>query len=421
MVVLVINSGSSSIKFQLIRMEDRSRLCAGLLERLGLDEGIFTFEPAGRDTLKRSVSIKDHAQGIAMILQVIADPRIGVLGSIREVDAVGHRVVHGGEDIAKAELVTPRIEAIIEQCSRLAPLHNPANLMGIRAVTALLPSVPHVAVFDTAFHATMPEESFLFGLAYDCYRTHGIRRFGFHGMSHRYVSLRAAEILGRDPQRFTCVSCHMGNGVSIAAIRNGRSVDTSLGFGTLCGVPMGTRAGDVDPAAILYMIDVLGMSTREVHQLLYFESGLKGISGLSSDMRDVERAAASGNERALLAMKVLAHGCRRHVAALATSLGGVLNALVFTAGIGEHSPETRRLVCAGLEVLGIQLDESRNRTRGVEGVISAPSSRVPVLVVPTNEELMMAIETEEVVRQGRRRRAPRCPDPSAPASPPSHP
>ncbi|OHD73179.1 MAG: hypothetical protein A2177_00410 [Spirochaetes bacterium RBG_13_68_11] len=409
MVVLVINSGSSSIKFQLIRMEGRARLCAGLLERIGLNGGIFTFEPAGRDPLKRPVSIKDHSQGIALILQVIADPRVGVLGSIGEVDAVGHRVVHGGETIDKAELVTPRIEAIIEACGRLAPLHNPANLMGIRAVTALLPSVPHVAVFDTAFHATMTEEAFLFGLDYECYRRHGIRRFGFHGVSHRYVSLRAAEILGRDRKNFTCVSCHLGSGVSIAAIRNGRSVDTSLGFGTMCGVPMGTRAGDVDPAVILHLIEVLGMSTREVHQLLYFESGLKGISGLSSDMRDVERAAASGNERALLAMKVFAHGCRRHVAGLAASLGGRLDALVFTAGIGEHSQETRRLVCAGLEVLGVQLDETRNRIHGEEAVISDPSSRVSVLVVPTKEELMMAIETEEVVKGGGCRDDPPCP------------
>jgi acetate kinase len=415
MMVLVINSGSSSIKFQLIRMEDRARLCSGLLERIGLDDGIFTFEPSGRATLKRPASISDHSQGIALILQVIADPRIGVLGSIREVDAVGHRVVHGGETIDRAELVTPRIEAIIEDCSRLAPLHNPANLMGIRAVTALLPSVPHVAVFDTAFHASIPEESFLFGLAYECYRRHGIRRFGFHGVSHRYVSMRAAEILQRDPRSFTCVSCHMGNGVSIAAIRNGRSVDTSLGFGTMCGVPMGTRAGDVDPAVILHMIDVLGMSTREVHELLYSESGLKGISGISSDMRDVECAAASGNERALLAMKVFAHGCRRHVAAAATSLGGRMDALVFTAGIGEHSRETRRMVCAGLDVLGIQLDEARNATQGVEAVISGPSSRVPVLVVPTNEELMMAIETEEVVTKGHGRDEPTRPARSSPA------
>jgi acetate kinase len=270
--------------------------------------------------------------------------------------------------------------------------------MGVRALTARLPSVPHVAVFDTAFHATMPEEYYLFGLAYECYQRHGIRRFGFHGTSHRYVSLRAAEFLGRDPRSFACVSCHMGNGVSIAAIRDGRSVDNSLGFGTMCGAPMGTRAGDVDPAAVLHMIDSLGMSTREVNHLLCFEPGLKGISGLSSDMRDVEKAAASGNARARLAMKVFTHGCRRQIAALAASLGGTLDALVFTAGIGEYSSETRRLVCAGLEVLGIQLDESRNSSRGQAALISGASSRVPVLVIPTNEELMMAIETEEVVK-----------------------
>jgi acetate kinase len=400
MIVLVINSGSSSIKFQLIRMDDRVRLCAGLLERIGLEDGMFTFEPKGREKLRNNVRISNHSQGIGLILRVITDPQLGVLSSISEVTAVGHRVVHGGETITKAEIVTPRIEAIIEQCGRLAPLHNPANLTGIRAVKTLLPSVPHVAVFDTAFHATMPDESFMFGLAYDCYRKHGIRRFGFHGTSHCFVSRRAVEILDRDPRSFACVSCHMGNGVSIAAIRGGRSVDTSLGFGTMCGVPMGTRAGDVDPAAILYMIDALGMSTREVNQLLYFESGLKGISGLSSDMRDIVAAAESGNSRALLALKVFAHGCRKHIAALATSLGGRLDALIFTAGIGEHSPEIRRLICAGLEVLGIEIDDGRNDVSGLEAIVSSSSSRVPVLVVPTNEELMIALETAELVRKG---------------------
>jgi acetate kinase len=415
MIVLVINSGSSSIKFQLIRMEDRSRLCAGLLERIGMGEGVFAFEPVGKEGSTRTLRIDDHSQGIRLMLQAIADPVRGVLRSIEEVAAVGHRVVHGGEAIAKAELVTPRLETVIEECGRLAPLHNPANLMGIRAVRALLPAVPHVAVFDTAFHAAMPEESFLFGLPYEYYQKYGIRRFGFHGTSHRFVSRRASEILGRDPRSFTCVSCHMGNGVSIAAIRNGRSIDTSLGFGTMCGAPMGTRAGDVDPIVILHMIDKLGMSTREVNQLLYYESGLKGISGLSSDMRDVVRAAESGNARALLAVKVFGHGCRKHIAALATNLGGTLDALIFTAGIGEHSRETRRLICSGLQVLGIELDESRNDTGGVEAVISSPSSRVPVLVVPTNEELMIALETEEVVNHGRCPETSTRPHPSDPA------
>jgi acetate kinase len=415
MIVLVINSGSSSIKFQLIRMEDRSRLCTGLLERIGMGEGVFTFEPVGKAESIRTLRIDDHSQGIRLILQAIVDPSLGVLRSIEEVTAVGHRIVHGGEAIAKAELVTPAIEAVIEECGRLAPLHNPANLMGIRAVRALLPAVPHVAVFDTAFHAAMPEESFLFGLPYEYYQKHGIRRFGFHGTSHRFVSRRAAEILGRDPRSFTCVSCHMGNGVSITAIRNGRSIDTSLGFGTMCGAPMGTRAGDVDPIVILHMIDKLGMSTREVNQLLYYESGLKGISGLSSDMRDVMSAAESGNARALRAVQVFGHGCRKHIAALATNLGGTLDALIFTAGIGEHSRQTRRVICSGLQVLGIELDESRNDTGGVEAVISSPSSRVTVLVVPTNEELMIALETEEVVRNGRCPETSTGPHPSDPA------
>ncbi|HVO38170.1 MAG TPA: acetate kinase [Spirochaetia bacterium] len=400
MIVLVINSGSSSIKFQVIRMDDRSRLCAGLLERIGLEDGTFTFEPDGREKLQSAAKISDHSQGIGLILQAIADPQHGVLSSVREIAAVGHRVVHGGETIRRAELVTPRVEAIIEECGKLAPLHNPANLTGIRAVRNLLPSVPQVGVFDTAFHATMPEESFLFALPYGCYQEHGIRRFGFHGTSHRFVSRRAAEILGRDTRDFACVSCHMGNGVSIAAIRDGRSVDTSLGFGTMCGAPMGTRAGDVDPAAVLYMIDALGMSSQEVRRLLYYESGLKGVSGLSSDMRDIVAAAGSGNRRAALALQVFAHGCRRHIASLATSLGGRLDALIFTAGIGEHSPESRRLICQGLEVLGIEIDDGRNAAIGVEATISSSSSRVPVLVVPTNEELMIAIETEEAI--GRR-------------------
>lgn len=400
MIVLVINSGSSSIKFQLIRAEAGTRLCAGQLERIGFEAGAFTYEPAGKEKLSRTLTIEDHSKGINLILNIIADPHVGVLSSIGQIDAVGHRVVHGGEAITKAELVTPRVETVIEECAKLAPLHNLANLMGIRAVRALLPSIPHVAVFDTAFHATMPEESYLFGLPYEFYQKHGIRRFGFHGTSHRFVSHRAAEILGRDPRRFACVSCHIGNGVSFAAVKDGRSVDTTLGFGTMCGVPMGTRAGDVDPVVVLHLMDVLGMSTKDVHQLLYFESGLKGLSGLSSDMRDVIRAVAAGNPRARLALGVFAHAARKHIAALATDLGGECDALIFTAGIGEYSRESRWLICEGLRVLGITLDEERNRVQGEEAIISSPSSRVPVLVVPTNEELMIALETAQVAKDG---------------------
>lgn len=398
MIILVINSGSSSIKFQLIQTEGHQRLCAGLLERIGFEEGVFIYDPEGKEGLKRNLRIADHSRGITLMLGIIVDPRLGVLHSVAQIGAVGHRVVHGGATISKAELVTEAVEAVIEQCAALAPLHNPANLMGIRAVRDLLPSVPHVAVFDTAFHAAIPPESYLFGLPYELYEKHGLRRFGFHGTSHHYVSLRAAELLDRDPRDFTCVSCHMGNGVSLAAVRNGCSVDTSLGFGTMCGVPMGTRAGDVDPAVILYMMDTLGMSTRDVYQVLYFESGLKGLSGVSNDMRDVAAAAEAGNARARLALTVFAHAARKHIAGLATNLGGRLDALVFTAGIGEHSKECRRLICSGLEVLGVQLDAERNVVDGGEAIVSSPDSRVSVLVIPTNEELMIALETEQIVK-----------------------
>jgi acetate kinase len=416
MTVLVVNSGSSSIKFQLLRMEDRSRLCVGLLDRIGFDDGMFSYTPEGREALRRTLCIKDHSEGIRLILQAICDPSFGVLASLDQVTAVGHRVVHGGEAISKAELITVDIENVIQECGTLAPLHNAANLMGIRAVKALLPMVPHVAVFDTAFHATMPKESFLFGLPYGYYETYGIRRFGFHGTSHRFVSRRAAEILGRDPRTFRGVTCHMGNGVSMAAIRDGLSVDTSLGFGTMCGVPMGTRAGDVDPAAILYLADSLGMSLKEIRRVLYFESGLKGLSGLSSDMRDIEGAVDTGNARAQLALQVFAHACRRHIAALATSLGGKLDAIVFTGGIGEHSCRSRSMICAGLEVLGVEINEVANEARGIEAVISKPSSRVAVLVIPTNEELMIALETEQVVKESRPLSSPAPTVPSAPSA-----
>jgi acetate kinase len=397
MIVLVINSGSSSIKFQVIRMTDRYCLCAGLLERIGQVEGAVTYEPSGKQPVRRTARISDHAEGIGIIMGLLVDSGVGVLSTVNEIAATGHRVVHGAAFIRNAELVTPHLEKLIEECAGLAPLHNPSNLLGIRAVRAALPSVPHVAVFDTAFHAGMPEESFLFALPYAMYEQHGIRKFGFHGTSHRFVTRRAAEILGIDPGRFNCVSCHLGNGVSFTAVKNGESVDTSLGFGTMSGVPMGTRAGDVDPAVVLHMIDALGMSTAQVHHLLYFESGLKGLSGRSSDMRDVSRSAQEGDPRALMAMKVFAHGARKHIAALATNLEGRLDALIFTAGIGEHSPESRALICDGLQLLGIRLDPEKNRLCSAEAVISSPGSRVPVLVVPTQEELMIAIETEDAV------------------------
>ncbi len=396
MRILVVNSGSTSIKFQLRDASAQTILCRGEIERIGLEGSVVRYESArGGWTEERDVA--DHREGVRLLLELIGHPERGVVRSIEEIAAVGHRIVHGGESIDQAELVTPDLERIIEKNSRLAPLHNPANLMGIRAVREVFPEVPQVAVFDTAFHAPIPEEAFLFGLNYDCYREHGIRRFGFHGPSHRYVFERAARMLGRAPAEMNCVTCHMGGGVSLAAIRGGRSVDTSVGFGTMCGIPMGTRAGDVDPAAILYLIEQAGLSPREVYRLLYHESGLKGLSGVSSDVREIAAAADEGNRRAGLALRVFAHAARRWIAALAASLGDRLDALVFTAGIGVNAPELRAMICSGLGLLGIRLDPERNTAVGREAEISAAESKVRVLVIPTDEEWMIAEETRALL------------------------
>jgi acetate kinase len=396
MHILVINSGSTSIKFQLRDMSADAVLCRGEIERIGLEGAVVRYESArGAWTEERNVA--DHREGVALLLELVSHPDRGVVRSIEEIAAVGHRIVHGGESIDRAELVTRNLERIIEENSRLAPLHNPANLMGIRAVRAVLPEVPQAAVFDTAFHAAIPEEAFLYGLNYDCYREYGIRRFGFHGPSHRYVFQRAARMLARAPAELNCVTCHMGGGVSLAAIRGGKPVDTSVGFGTMCGVPMGTRAGDVDPAVILYLLEQEGLSYREVYRLLYHESGLKGLSGVSSDVREIEDAARRGNRRAELALRVFAHAARRWIAALAVSLEDRLDALVFTAGIGVNAPQLRWMICSGLGLIGVYLDRERNTAVGREAEISAAESKVRVLVIPTDEEWMIAEETRALL------------------------
>jgi acetate kinase len=397
MIVMVLNSGSSSIKFQLLQMQDRGCLCRGLIERIGLDDAIFTYQPHSGESSRRILAVRDHGTGIELALRAVTDPVTGVLASLAEIRAVGHRIVHGGEKITKSELLSAGIIRIIEECSVLAPLHNPPNLLGVEAITRLLPGVPQVGVFDTAFHAAMPDESYIYALPYEYYRKHGIRRFGFHGTSHQYVARRTAEILGKPYGELNCITCHLGNGVSLTAVRGGRSVDTTLGYGTMCGVPMGTRAGDVDPAVILTLIGKLGLSTDEVHRLLYKESGLRGLSGLTNDMRDVVLAASEGNQRADLTLRVFAHCARKHIAAMATNLEGRLDAIVFTAGIGEYSTDTRARICAGLEVLGARLDPAKNRVEGQEAIISSEDSVIPILVVPTNEELMIALDTEEIV------------------------
>lgn len=401
MKILVLNSGSSSIKFQLLDTAERKVMCKGLVERVGFADGIFNYQPTGGEKSRDVLPIPDHTAGIKLVLDTIAGPERGVLASLDEIAAVGHRIVHGGEKIQHSVLLCEESLRLIDECSPLAPLHNPANLMGVHAMRKLLPAVPNVGVFDTAFHATMPKHAYVYALDYAYYEQHGIRRFGFHGTSHQFVAMRAAEILGRPLDDFNCITCHLGNGSSLTAVRGGKSVDTTLGFGTCCGVPMGTRSGDVDPAVLMHLIDELGMTSRQVCDLIYKGSGLKGISGVSPDMRDVEQAAAKGHERAELALEIFAHATRKYIAALATSLGDRLDAVIFTAGIGENGIEIRERICKGLGFMGVWIDPARNRVRGKEAVISPDGAPVSVMVVPTNEELMIALDTEAIVKASR--------------------
>jgi len=401
MIVLVINSGSSSLKFAVIKTEDDSVLCSGVVERIGLDDAIFTYKTKKEGKTqknRRTFSIKTHGEAISSALSAITAPENGVLENLEAIKAVGHRIVHGGEKIKSSQLWTEEVEGLVDKASFMAPLHNPANILGVKAVRALLPDAQHVGVFDTAFHGTMPKSSYIYGLDYSFYRDHGIRRFGFHGTSHQFVSNRAAVLLQKPVEKLNCITCHLGNGVSLTAIKNGKSVDTSLGFGTMCGVPMGTRAGDVDPAVILHLFDSLKMSASEVKDLLYKNSGMKGLSGLSNDMRDIEEAAEEGNERAKLALEIFARRTAKYIGAYSVHMGGRLDAIVFTAGIGENGPETRESICQGLEIIGAKLDPSKNRgLRGKEAEISTHDSVVKIFVIPTNEELMIAKETEAVV------------------------
>ena len=397
MKILVINSGSSSIKFQLIEIATRASLGRGIVDRIGLKDGLFRFAPAGREPLERTADVADHRAGIGAVLEALTDHATGIIRDPAEIDAVGHRMVLAGPSISGPVVFDEALVQLVERHTRLAPLHNPPTLAGYRAAAEVLPAVPHVGVFDTAFYAALPARSYVYAIPYEYYERHGIRRFGFHGMSHQYVSGRAAEFLGRDPADFRCVTCHLGNGASVAGVKDGRPVYTSLGFGTVAGLMMGTRCGDVDPDVILYLLDTLQMTPTEVRTLLYRNSGLKGISGISNDMRDIERAVDAGNARATLALEMFAGSAARHAAAAAIGLEGRLDALVFTAGIGENSPRTREMIASRLGLLGVAVDREANTVRGTEAVVSVPGARVPVLVIPTNEELMIALETRDAV------------------------
>ncbi|MBI9106968.1 MAG: acetate kinase [Spirochaetales bacterium] len=398
MNILVINSGSTSMKFQIFDMKTKRTLCKGLVERIGID-GAVSFQADKNEEISINTSIPDHKTAIDIALKQVTAPKTGVLDSLSEINAVGHRIVHGGSTLTKPELITSEVEKKIEDNVGLAPLHNPAGLLGIRAVRELLPDIPHTVSFDTAYYSGMEKEAYLYALDYGCYENWGYRKFGFHGASHQYVNIRAAKLCGAHRDDFRAVSCHIGGGVSLAASIGCVGVDTSVGYGTVCGVPMGTRSGDVDPEIILQLIMREGMTPEEVKELIYKKSGLLGISGISSDIRDIISSSRTGNERAVLALNIFSRSIRRYVCALAASLRGRMDALIFTAGIGENSSLIRQMICDGLEVLGIELDKNLNENSRGEAIISAADSRVKVLTLPTDEELMIAMETNMLVNQ----------------------
>ncbi len=399
MNVLVINAGSSSLKYQLLNPETGDLLAKGLCERIGID-GKFTYKPQieGKEKLDAvDVAMPTHNEAIKAVLDALVDPKNGVIGSMKEIDAVGHRVVHGGEKFAKSVVINDEVMKAIEECNPLAPLHNPANIIGIKACQALMPGVPMVAVFDTAFHQTMPPVAYMYALPYEYYEQDKVRRYGFHGTSHKYVSRRAAAMLDTPIEKLKIISCHLGNGSSVTAIDGGKSVDTSMGFTPLAGVLMGTRSGDLDAGIIQYLMERHGYTIEEMLNILNKKSGVQGISGISSDFRDLESAFKEGIERAGLAVDMFNYGVKKLIGSYAAAMGGV-DAIVFTAGVGENSASQRMAIASGLQFMGVKMDPEANKVRGKEAVISAPDSKVKVLLIPTNEELMIAMDTMNLVK-----------------------
>ena len=396
MNILVINAGSSSLKYQLLNPETQEVLAKGLCERIGID-GKFTYKPAGKTAIKDAdVAMPTHSEAIKAVLDALVDKDNGVVASMKEIDAVGHRVVHGGEKFAKSVLITDEVMAAIKECNPLAPLHNPANIIGIKACQDLMPGTPMVAVFDTAFHQTMPPVAYTYALPYEYYTEDKVRRYGFHGTSHKYVSARAAAMLGKPIEELKLVSCHLGNGSSVTAVDGGKSVDTSMGFTPLAGLPMGTRSGDLDAGIMEYLMNKHGMDIKEMLNVLNKKSGVLGISGVSSDFRDLEAAGKEGNERAALAVDAFEYGVRKLIGSYAAIMGGV-DAVIFTAGVGENGIGNRTNIVKGLEFMGIKIDAEKNNVRGEEVDISADDATVRTLVIPTNEELMIAMDTAAIV------------------------
>ncbi|MBM7549496.1 acetate/propionate family kinase [Peptoniphilus gorbachii] len=397
MKILVINCGSSSLKYQLIDMETEELMAKGLVERIGIEGSRIKHETIGKEKKTIETPMQDHKRALELVMESLTNEEYGAIKSLDEIDAVGHRVVHGGEDFAKSVVIDEKVLKGIEDNVEIAPLHNPPNIMGIKACQRLLPNVKQVAVFDTAFHQTMPAESYIYALPYEYYEKYKIRRFGFHGTSHKYITNRAAEMLGKDVNEVNLITCHLGNGSSICAVKNGKSIDTSMGFTPLEGLAMGTRCGDLDPAILPFIMEKENLSTDEINTLINKKSGVLGISGVSSDFRDIEAARDEGNKRAKLALDIFEKRVRGYIGSYMTELDHV-DAIVFTAGVGENSIEMRESIVNGLKSLGIKIDPERNNVRGEDKLISADDSSIKIFVIPTNEELMIARDTKELVK-----------------------
>ncbi|MCG8513404.1 MAG: acetate kinase [Halanaerobiales bacterium] len=397
MKILVLNCGSSSLKYQLININDESVLAKGVVERIGIEDAFLEHQLTGEEIVIKA-EIPDHNVAIEMVIDVLLKKEYAVLQSMDEINAVGHRVVHGGEKFASSTLITDEVIKQIEEVSDLAPLHNPHNLSGIKVCAELMPGTPQVAVFDTAFHQTMPRKAYMYALPYQYYQNYGIRRYGFHGTSHKYVAQRAAVMLGRPIDELKIITCHLGNGASIAAVKNGQSIDTSMGLTPLEGLVMGTRCGDIDPAIIPFLMDKEELTIQEIDNIINKQSGLYGVSGISNDSRDIDSAAGKGNEKAQTALEIFDYRVAKYIGAYMVAMGGV-DAIVFTAGIGENQSSTRKVILEYLSFLNIELDQAANQVRKQEIDITTPDSKIKVLVIPTNEELMIARDTKEVIRR----------------------
>jgi len=396
MKVLVINCGSSSLKYQLMDMRNEEVIAKGLAERIGIEGSVLKHQPKGSDKITIERPMPTHKEALQTLVDALTDKSYGVIKDMSEISAVGHRVVHAGEKFAYSVVLDDDVMKALKDCIEIAPLHNPPNIMGIEACRQIMPDVPMVGVFDTAFHQTMPKEAYIYAIPYEYYEKYKIRRYGFHGTSHKYVAERAAAMLGKPIEELKLITCHLGNGASIAAVKNGKSVETSMGFTPLEGLAMGTRSGDMDPAIIKFLSDKENLSVAQIDGILNKKSGVLGISGVSSDFRDIEQAAEQGNERAKLALGVFVHKVKKYIGAYAAVMNGV-DAVVFTAGLGENSAETRKSICKDMCFLGIELDEAKNNVRGKEAELSKDGSKVKVLLIPTNEELMIARDTMKLV------------------------